>query len=258
MPRFGGLAEPGVGYGRRVTTWVWRDALEVLQRVLPGSSGFLLDQLEGIPANAWRRFPRDDDDIALGERLVGQVGTALGDDLFVVTDASWRPDVGPFSIPSWHLSGLIREHAARTGEPFFNGDVVILSPDDGALVALHRAGLMAVAHGVPSPRPPLWPLAHLVDTAVFADWDPALEWTHLYGELYPDTAVALPSGRLLGVRWFETDAQVSFVAPTGDFQISYRGPIEDLDDVYAEFLQVVGLAQESVQRLPQPGSATQG
>jgi hypothetical protein len=217
---------------------------------MPGSTGFLLDQIEGIPANAWRRFRMDDDDVPLGERLVAEVGTALGNDLFVVTDGSWRPDVGPFVLPSWHLSGLIREHVAITGEPFFNGDLVILSPDDGALVALHRAGLMAVAHGTPSPRPPVWPLAHLTDSTVFAEWPVELEWRHLYGEMYPETAVSLPSGRSVGVRWFEADSRVSFTAPSGDFTISFRGPIEELDDAYEEFVSVAGISGRDVMRLP--------
>jgi hypothetical protein len=234
-----------------VTTWAWRAALEALQDVLPGSSGFLLDQIDGIPAQAWKRFRLDGDDAELGNQLVAEVGTALGDDLFVVTDASWRPDVGPFVSPSWHLAALIRDHLERTGEPFFNGDVVILSPEEGSVIALHRAGLMAVVHGQSSPRPPMWPVAHLVGSSVFADWDPPLEWGHQIGELYPDTVVALPSGRVLSVRWFETDPQVSFVAPTGDFQISYRGSAEDLDDVCAEFLTVAGLVEDDVLRLPQ-------
>jgi hypothetical protein len=233
-----------------VATWLWREALDLLRRVMPGSTGYVLDQIEGIPSDAWRRFRMDGDDITLGKRLVAQVGTALGNDLFVVTDASWRPDVGPFVLPSWHLSGLIREHATLTGEPFFNGDLVILSPDDGALVALHRAGLMAVAHGTAAPRPPQWPLAHLTDSDAFRDWPEELEWRHLFGEIYPETAITLPSGRAVGVRWFETDARVSFAAPTGDFQISHRGRLEDLDDVYAEFMVVVGLTDRDVMRLP--------
>jgi len=238
------------GDGRRVATWVWREALELLGRVMPGSAGFLLDQIEGIPANAWRRFRVDDDDVPLGERLVAEVGTALGSDLFVVTDASWRPDLGPFVLPSWHLSGLIRDHVGLTGEPFFNGDLVILSPDDGGLVALHRAGLMAVAQGRGSPRPPIWPLAHLTDSTVFARWSSELEWRHLYGEMYPETAVTLPSGRSVGVRWFEADARVSFIAPTGDFTISYRGRPEELDDVFDEFVAVARISERDVMRLP--------
>ena len=216
---------------------------------MPGSAGFLLDQLEGIPANAWRRFRVDDDDVALGERLVAEVGTALGTDLFVVTDASWRPDVGPFVLSSWHLTGLVREHQDLAGEPFFNGDVVILCPDDGVLVAVHNAGLMAVARGRPSPRQPVWPLAHLTDSAVFATWPAELEWRHLYGEIYPETVVTLPSGRTVGVRWFESDARVSFTAPTGEFQISYRGPFDDVEDVYEEFVAVAGI-RGGVMRLP--------
>ena len=233
-----------------MATWVWREALELLGRVMPGSAGFVLDQIDGIPGGAWRRFRVDDDDVPLGERLIADIGTALGSDLFVVTDASWRPDLGPFVLPSWHLSGLIRDHVQLTGEPFFNGDLVILSPDDGGLVALHRAGLMAVARGVPSPRPPVWPLAHLTDSDVFVRWPVALEWRHLYGEMYPETAVTLPSGRSVGVRWFEADSRVSFIAPTGDFTISYRGPLEELDDVYEEFVAVARLDERDVMRLP--------
>ena len=232
-----------------VATWVWREALELLGRVLPGSAGFLLDQIDGIPSRAWRRFRLDDDDVPLGERLVAEVGTALGNDLFVVTDASWRPDVGPFVLPSWHLAGLIRDHLAITGEPFFTGDVVILSPDGGSLVALHRAGLMAVTHGTPAPRPGARPLAHLTDSAVFARWPAELEWRHLYGEIYPETAATLPSGRTILVRWVETDTRVSFTAPTGDFQISYRGTAEEAEGVYAEFVAVAGLTERDVLRM---------
>ena len=230
---------------------MWRDALDALGRVLPGSTGFLLDQIEGIPARGWRRFRiDDDDDVTLGERLVAEVGTALGNDLFVVTDASWRPDLGPFVLPAWHLTGLIREHVEQTGEPFFNGDLVILSPEEGSLVALHRAGLMAVARGTPAPRPPLCPLAHLTNSTVFATWPAELEWRHLYGEMYPETAVTLPSGRSVAVRWFESDSRVSFTAPVGDFQISYRGSPDELDDIYAEFLAVAGISDREVLRLP--------
>jgi hypothetical protein len=233
-----------------VTTWAWREALDSLRSVLPGSTGFLLDQIEGIPPSAWSRFPLAADDVTVGERLMEKVGTKLGNDLFVVTDASWRPDVGPFALPAWHLTGLMRQHVQLTGEPFFSADVVILSPNDGVLVALHRVGLMALAHGVPSPRPPRWPLAHLTDSSVFARWDPPLEWLRLFGEIYPDTEVTLPSGRVLSVRWFEADDDVSFTAPTGDFQISYRGPLEDLDGAYAEFLAIVDVADREVMRLP--------
>jgi hypothetical protein len=233
-----------------VATWVWREALDLLNRVMPGSTGFLLDQLVGIPANAWRRFRIDDDDGPLGERLVGDVGTALGSDLFVITDASWRPDLGPFVLSSWRLTGLIREHAELTGESFFHGDVVILSPDDGALVALHGAGLVALAHGTPAPRPPEWALAHLTDSKVFSSWPTELEWRHQFGEMYPETAVTLPSGRTVGIRWFETDTQVSFIAPSGDFTISYRGDPDDLDAAYSEFLAVARLDEREVMRLP--------
>jgi len=224
--------------------------MESLAQVMPGSSGFLLDQIHGIDPSAWVRFRLGDDDVALGEQLVDTVGTQLGNDLVVVTDASWRPDVGPFVLPAWRLSGLVRDHAERAGEPFFSSDVVILSPDGGVVVAVHRAGLIAVAHGTPASRPPVWPLAHLTESSVFARWDPPLEWVHLYGEMYPDTAVTLPSGRVVNVRWFETDIQVSFIAPTGDFRISYRGSIEDLDVVFEEFRAVVAAEDREVMRLP--------
>jgi len=218
---------------------------------MPGSTGFVLDQIDGMPSNAWRRFRVDEyDDVATGERLIAEVGTRIGSDLFVVTDASWRPDVGPFVLPAWHLAALIRDHQSLVGEPFFNGDLVVLSPDEGTVVALHHAGLMASAHGQPSPRPPSWPVAHLTDSSVFVGWRPALEWRHQYGEMYPDTAITLPSGRMLGVRWFEADALVSFAAPRGDFQVSYRGSFEHLDAVYEEFLAVVGPAERDVMRLP--------
>lgn len=257
--RWSGRGAVALGWRRRsrpgrvtvdaVATWVWREALDDLGRVMPGSAGFQLDQIEGIAAGAWRRFPLDDEDVPSGERLVAEVGTTLGTDLVVVTDASWRPDVGPFVLPSWHLSGLVRDHLAITGEPFFGGDLVILSPDEGTLVALLRAGLMAVAQGTPSPRPELRPLAHLTDCAVFAAWPAELEWRHLYGELYPETAVTLPSGRTIRVRWFETDTRVSFTAPTGDFQISFRGPAEEADDACQEFLAVAGLSGSDVLRM---------
>jgi hypothetical protein len=217
---------------------------------MPGSSGFLLDQIHGLDVAAWSRFRLDDGDVALGEQLVGVVGTQFGNELFVVTDASWRQDVGPFALPTWHLNGLIREHAELAGESFFASDVVLLSPDEGVLAAVHRAGLIAVVRGVPSPRETIWPLAHLTDSTVFADWKAPLEWAHLFGEIYPDAAVTLPSGRTVTVRWFETDPQVSFTAPTGDFQVSYRGPVEDLDQVFAELLGVLGAGDREVMRLP--------
>ncbi|MDQ1287643.1 MAG: hypothetical protein QG622_1208 [Actinomycetota bacterium] len=217
---------------------------------MPEATGFLLDQLDGIPSSAWGRFRLDDDDATIGARLVEQIGTRLGNDLYVVTDASWRPDVGPFVLQAWHLSALVREHPQRAGESFFNNDVVILSPDGGLVAAIHHAGMLAVAHGEPSPLDPVWPLAHLIDSEVFATWESPLEWSHLFGEIYPDTAVTLPSGKVLSVRWFETDPQVSFIAPTGDFQISYRGTREDADEAYAEFVALVGLEEQDVMRLP--------
>jgi hypothetical protein len=216
---------------------------------MPGASGFLLDQLDGIPADAWERFRLDDDDAVSGAALVERVGTRLGNDLFVVTDASWRPDVGPFVLQAWRLSALVREHGELVGEPFFNNDVVILSPDGGAVIAIHHAGMLAVARGEPSPLPPILPVMHLTDSTVFASWDPPLEWSYLFGEIYPDTEVGLPSGRVLSVRWFETDPQVSFAAPTGDFQISYRGGLREADEACAEFLSLVGLREEDILRL---------
>jgi hypothetical protein len=40
------------------------------------------------------------------------------------------------------------------------------------------------------------------------------------------------------------------VAPSGDFQISYRGPLEELDAAYEEFVSVAGLTDRDVMRLP--------
>jgi hypothetical protein len=152
-----GLIPPGRSCSNQYRPGVDSAALaatvQVLAAVLPGSTGLLPDQINHCTADPW--LPLDleaGDDVAVGKVLMAALGHNLGHRLLVVSEASWRDDVGPFTVTKGELPTLIMGHADRYQEPFFAGDVIIISPDNGEVVVVHHSGLMTAIHGAPARR----------------------------------------------------------------------------------------------------------
>jgi hypothetical protein len=132
----------------------WRLALTVLDSVLPGSTGFDPDDLEGLQQGTWLPFDADglDEEVAARLwRLVDRPGDEL---LIVVTDACYGAGVGPFFVTGGMLDGLISGHAELFGDVFFSGDFVILAPGTGRVIVGHHEGLVGSVDGTPAPLIP--------------------------------------------------------------------------------------------------------
>jgi len=108
----------------------------------------LPDKIQGLTPAVWDAFNiQDEDDAIVRERFLDVAGPDLVDDFFVITDASWKKSVGPFSIKACELTTLKAEHAERVAEPFFAGDVIIMSPAKGTVAVVHHDGLIALLRG---------------------------------------------------------------------------------------------------------------
>jgi hypothetical protein len=126
----------------------WGPFGSVIALVLPGSTGYLPDQIVGLRPECWEPFDlAAGDDEALGADLIGRFGHLLGSRLTVITDASWRPAVGPLTTTAEHLLSVIEGHVDRFGEAFFGGDVVIVSSDTGIVLVVHHNGLIQAVRG---------------------------------------------------------------------------------------------------------------
>jgi hypothetical protein len=111
--------------------------------MLPGSVGFLPDEIAGLSPEVWSPFPFDGrhppdvtrDFLAYCEPLVAGP-------LIVVPDDCWRPEIGPFEITD-ALRAFATSYPDRYECPFISGDTFVLSPSTSTVVAVHHNGLTA-------------------------------------------------------------------------------------------------------------------
>lgn len=64
-------------------------------------------------------------------------------DLYVVTEASYRKELGPFKINGFLLRKFVSEHHKIFGEAFFNIDVEIISFENRLFWLFHHNGASA-------------------------------------------------------------------------------------------------------------------
>lgn len=66
----------------------------------------------------------------------------ISGDVYITTEASYKKELGPFKIHSNKLEKFIRGHLNAYGECFFNGDVIIVNPENECMWFFHHSGLM--------------------------------------------------------------------------------------------------------------------
>lgn len=126
----------------------WPAAEALLALVLPGSTGFDPDEIAGLSVDGWEPFDIEErDPDAVEADLAARCLAVLAGDLIVVTDTSYRDDVGPHTVPAGELGGFLAGFAERFGEVPVGGDVVVLGPAAGAAVVVHHNGLIATVRG---------------------------------------------------------------------------------------------------------------
>lgn len=64
--------------------------------------------------------------------------------LIIVTEFSYRSNLGAFKLSSNHIDKFVSEHHSRFGECFFNGDVLILSKSQNAIWLFQHEGVFTV------------------------------------------------------------------------------------------------------------------
>lgn len=69
--------------------------------------------------------------------------------MYVVTEASYRPGLGPFMVAEENINDFVRLHLNNFGECCFNGDVLIISFELNQIWMFHHEGIYA-----------FWPIAH--------------------------------------------------------------------------------------------------
>ncbi|MDV3349819.1 hypothetical protein QGP82_14025 [Leptothoe sp. LEGE 181152] len=66
----------------------------------------------------------------------------ISGDIYVVTEASYKKELGPFKVHAADLECFITEHLNAYSECFFNGDVLITSTKDSCMWIFHHGGVM--------------------------------------------------------------------------------------------------------------------
>ncbi|GLS25726.1 hypothetical protein [Marinibactrum halimedae] len=64
-------------------------------------------------------------------------------EVYVVTEASYKDGLGPFKLNSINLELFVENHLNLIGECFFNGDVLIVDPENLCMWVFHHEGVFA-------------------------------------------------------------------------------------------------------------------
>ncbi|HET7488040.1 MAG TPA: hypothetical protein VFJ85_08930 [Acidimicrobiales bacterium] len=125
--------------GSRLRHPNWALALSILDKFVPGSSGFDPDEIVGLTPESWTPIePAEGSDAVIAEWLWSTFGPVEAGFVVAVTFASHVPEVGPFFLDSAGLRDLVKTHAERFDDPFFSGDAAILDVDNGRLLVVHH------------------------------------------------------------------------------------------------------------------------
>lgn len=124
------------------------DARHLASDVL-GLDGTLLsltpdDLAAPLPDLSWDSSPKWEslDDIEIA-RTTGLPDRLSDGTLVVITEACLIRGGEAFVLHAHDLTNFVERHLKTQGEAFFNGDVVILSPDAPAIWPFHHDGLFA-------------------------------------------------------------------------------------------------------------------
>lgn len=128
----------------------WRTAVYLLSEVLPGSTGFEPDEINGLSPDVWTSFEVDDrDPLETTEELWGYCESLSKGMLIVVPFASYRPDVGPFFVHSHLLTEFWSSYIETFDDYPFSGDLIIVGLSSGRVLVVHHSGLIALLEGRP-------------------------------------------------------------------------------------------------------------
>ncbi|QKG25364.1 hypothetical protein ACTIVE_7015 [Actinomadura verrucosospora] len=131
----------------------WALATAVLNRVIPGATGFSPDQIPGLSVDRWQSFPIDDRD-------PDEVTTAFLDYcrprvtglLITVTDGSFSTGAGPFFLADGHLDEFAAAYPDMIGEPLVASDTIVVSPVTGRVIVVQHDGWIDMLQGIEQPR----------------------------------------------------------------------------------------------------------
>lgn len=104
----------------------------------PDAIAHVLGSVRWVSIPGWEK--KSDGDIAAE---TGLHGIAFGGALFVVTEASLSKLCGACVVNVSDLARYIENHLDHFGECFFNGDVLIVSPETKRIWLFHHEGQFA-------------------------------------------------------------------------------------------------------------------
>lgn len=64
--------------------------------------------------------------------------------LLIITDASYRNNLGPFEVEANNIQRFIEEHNKNLGEPFLDTDIIIVSIELKLAWVIHHEGVYAL------------------------------------------------------------------------------------------------------------------
>jgi hypothetical protein len=128
----------------------WKIAIRSLSRMFPGSASYDLDDISGLTPGIWESFDVDvRDSKEITDDLLGRLSGTLEGPLIVVNFACFRAGLGPIFVDAEDFTVLVEGFPEVSGEPFVDGDVVILCLNRGRATIIHHDGLIAALDGNP-------------------------------------------------------------------------------------------------------------
>jgi hypothetical protein len=126
----------------------WLQALNALQKLIPGAGDFMPDRIACTAEKCgerviWRRIPGfgDRDDAEIWRNIKPRALRASGQHVIVIVDACFSRSTGPFTIAYDDLDAWIEAFVDNYSDEVFGGDAVFIFSSGVLLV--HHEGLVS-------------------------------------------------------------------------------------------------------------------
>jgi hypothetical protein len=127
----------------------WDFAERVLAEVLPGSTAYDHDKIQGIPPLDWQPFDIEYRDMTEVEDDFLMRCSELSGPLVVVNDTSFDPDQGPYFTDASELTNFVRNFGDRVRDYFMIPSLFVISPTTGRVLIVQDDGYFVEVQGRP-------------------------------------------------------------------------------------------------------------
>ena len=109
-----------------------------LRSVTPDAIGEMLGPVDWKPVEGW-----DSQSDSIVASTAGLFSAGFSSRLLVVTDVSFYPGRGAFSVASEDLPSFVSTYSVRYGESFFDGDAIVVEELGKRVWIFHHEGVCA-------------------------------------------------------------------------------------------------------------------